>query len=144
MYLLAPFILQNLKKNSMSRSIVMRMCNFRTQNGSFALKKFFLVQTIIITFIYLLALFIVQNLKKFLQRIQSYEDVPFLGPKWSICPKQIFFGKLLISFSSTYQPLSLCKILKKFFQRIQSYEDAQFLGPKWPISPNENFFQKTC
>ena len=108
----------------------------------FVLKKIVLVQTIIITFIYLLALFIVQNLKKFLQRIQSYEDVPFLGPKWSICPKQIFFGKLLISFSSTYQPLSLCKILKKFFQRIQSYEDAQFLGPKWPICPNENFFRK--
>ena len=53
-------------------------------------KQFFLVQTIIITFIYLLALFIVQNLKKFLQQIQSYEDAPFLGPKWSICPKQFF------------------------------------------------------
>ena len=36
------------------------------------------MQTIIITFIYLLALFIVQNLKKFLQQIQSYEDAPFL------------------------------------------------------------------
>ena len=118
------------------------MCHFRAQNGPFALNKTFLVQTIIITFIYLLALFIVQNLKKFLQQIQSYEDAPFLGPKWSICPKQIFFGKLLISFSSTYQPLSLGKILKKFFQRIQSYEDAQFLGPKWPISPNKNFFRK--
>ena len=35
----------------------------------------FLVQTIVITSIYLLALFIVQYLKKFLQRIQSYEDV---------------------------------------------------------------------
>ena len=118
------------------------MCHFRAQNGPFVLNKIFLVQTIIITFIYLLALFIMQNLKKFLQQIQSYEDVPFLGPKWSICPKQIFFGKLLILFSSTYQPLSLCKILKKFFQRIQSYEDAQFLGPKWPISSNENFFRK--
>ena len=56
----------------------MRMCHFRTQNGPFVLNKFFLVQTIIITFIYLLALFIVQNLKKFLQQIQSYEDAPFL------------------------------------------------------------------
>ena len=49
----------------------------------------FLVQTII-TFIYLLALFITENSKKFLQQIQSYEHVPFLGPKWPICPKQIF------------------------------------------------------
>ena len=67
-----------------------------------------------------------------------------MDPKWSICPPLIIFfsGKLLISFSSTYWPLSLCKILKKFFQRIQNYEDVQFLGPKWPISPNENFFRK--
>ena len=73
-------------------------------------ETFFLVQIIIITFIYLLALFIVQNLKKFLQRFQNYEDVPVLGWKWSICPEQTFFGKLLISFSSTNLPLSLCNI----------------------------------
>ena len=53
-----------------------------------------LVQTIIITFIYLLALFIVQNLKKFLQRIQSYEDAQFLDPKWPICPNENFFQKI--------------------------------------------------
>ena len=120
----------------------MRLCHFQAQNSPFVMNKSYLVQTIIITFIYLLAIFIVQNLKKFLKRIQSHEDAPFLGRKWFICPKQNFFGKLLKSFSSTYQPLSLCKILKKFFQRIQSYEDVQFLGPKWPISPNENFFRK--
>ena len=73
----------------------MRMCHFWAQNDPFVLNKIFLVQTIIITFIYLLALFIVQNLKKFLQRIQSYEDVPFLGPKWSICPKQKRFCKII-------------------------------------------------
>ena len=71
----------------------MRMCHFRAQNGPFVLNKIFLVQTIIINFIYLLALFIVQNLKKFLQWIQSYEDASFLGPKWFTCPKQIFFLK---------------------------------------------------
>ena len=68
----------------------MTICHFQAQNDQFVLNKFLLVQTIIITFIYLLALFIVQNLKKFLQQIQSYEDAPFLGPKWSICPKQFF------------------------------------------------------
>ena len=55
------------------------------------MNKVFLVQIIIITFIYLLALFIMQNLKKFLQPIQSYDNAPFLHPKWFICRKQIFF-----------------------------------------------------
>ena len=89
------------------------MCHFRAQNGLFVMNKIFLVQTIIITFIYLLALFIVQNFKKFLQWIQSYEDAPFLGPKWSICPN-FFCGKLLKSFLSTYLPISLGKILKNY------------------------------
>ena len=83
-------------------------------------------------------------LKKLLGPIQSYENAPFLGPKWSICPKQIFFsGKLLISFSSNYYHLLVGKILINFFLLIQSYENAQFLGPKWPISPNETFFRKS-
>ena len=63
MYLLAPFTLQNLKK-FLGRSRVMRMWHFQVQNDPFVRRKSFLVQTIIITFIYLLALFIVQNLKK--------------------------------------------------------------------------------
>ena len=73
----------------------MRMCHFQVQNGPFALNKIFLVQIIIITFIYLLSLLIVQNFKKFSQQIQSYEDASFLGPKWSICPKQKHFWKIL-------------------------------------------------
>ena len=95
-------------------------------------EQIFLVKAIIITFIYMLAYFFVQNLRKFLQPIQICEDAPFLDPKWSICPppKKNFFGKLLISFLSKDQPLSLCKISKKSFQWIQSYEDVQFLGIK--------------
>ena len=31
-------------------------------------------------------------LNKFLGSIQSYEDVPFSGPKWPICHEQNFFG----------------------------------------------------
>ena len=72
----------------------MRMCHFQAQNGPFVLKKVFLVQTIIITFIYIFLFFIVQNLKIFLQWIQNYKDASFLGPKWSIWPKKIFFGEL--------------------------------------------------
>ena len=96
MYLLVPFILQNVCKKILELiESYEDVRQFRDQNGSFVLNKNFLVQAIVITFIYLLALFIVQNLKKFLQQIQSYEDAPFLGPKWSICPKQIFFWKII-------------------------------------------------
>ena len=70
------------------------MCHFREQNGPFALSKNVLVQTIIITFIYLLALLIVQNFKALLQQIQSCENVPFLGPKWPISPNENFFRKI--------------------------------------------------
>ena len=141
MYILGSFHSAKFKKKILEQIQSYEDVPFSAQNAPFVLNKTFLVQHII-TFIYLFALFTVQNFRKFLQRIQSYEYARFLGPKQSICPN--FFGKLLIPFSSTYQPLSLCKILKKFFQRIQSYEDVQFLGPKWPISRNQNFFQKAC
>ena len=86
MYLLAPFILQNFKKNLGANPELY----FRAQNDPFVLNKKFLVQTIIITFIYLLGLSIVQNLKKFLQQIQSHKDVPFLGPKMVHLPQTKF------------------------------------------------------
>ena len=119
------------------------MCHFRAQNGPLVMNKFFLVQAIIVTFIYLLALFTVQNFKKLLQWIPSYKDMPFLGPKWSICPKTNFFLENYQYHSHLpISPFHCAKLKKKFFQRIQSYEHVQFLGPKWPISPNENFFRK--
>ena len=71
----------------------MRMCHFRAHNTPICPEQIFLEQTIIITFIYLLALFTGQNKKKekkFLQLIQSCEDAPFLGQKYSTCPKQNF------------------------------------------------------
>ena len=42
------------------------MCNMQAQMANLTWTNFFLVQTIIITFLYLLALFIVQNLQKIL------------------------------------------------------------------------------
>ena len=70
------------------------------------LKKFFM---------YLLAPFILQNFKKFLEPIQSYEDAPFLDPKWSICPEQKFSRKtiniILIYLLAPFIEKSLKKIL---------------------------------
>ena len=70
--------------------------------NNFFWKKPLLLIYINFTLLWLLALFTVQNLKKFLQRIQSYEDAPFLGPKWSIYTKQIFFVWKIINIILIY------------------------------------------
>ena len=94
MYLLVPFILQNVCKKILELiESYEDVRQFRDQNGPFVLNKNFLVQAIVITFIYLLALFIVQNFKNILLWIQSSEDAQFLVPKWSISPNENFFRK---------------------------------------------------
>ena len=112
------------------------MCHFRAQNGSFVLNELFLIKTINITFIYQLALFIVQ--------IRSDPELwgcTIFGPKMvHLPPKKTFEKKFLTLFSTAYWALSLSKILKKFLKQIQSYEDVPFMDPKWPICPNEIFF----
>ena len=93
------------------------------------------------TFIYLLAFFIVQNFKKILTANRVMTMRHFWAKNGSFAPKKSFFWKkLLISFSSTYWPLSFCKTLKKFLEPIQSYEDVPFLGSRYPNLPWTNFF----
>ena len=67
---------------------------------------------------YLLAPFILQNFKKFLEPIQIYFLVQTII---------ITFIYLLALFNE--------QNFKNFLQRIQRYEDAPFLGPKWSICP---------
>ena len=101
--------------------------HFRDQYVPFVLNKKLLVQTIVITFIYLLALFIVQNLKKFLQQIQHYDDAWFLGPKWSICPKQIFFLKIITIIPIYLLASFIVQNLKQILSAdLRGYEDVQF------------------
>ena len=115
------------------------MCHFRVQNGPFAPNKIFLVQTII-TFIDLLALFIVQNLKKFLQRIQSYEDVPFLGTKWSICSKQNFFWKIINIILIYLLAPFIVQNFKKILPADPELWGCAVFGPKMAHFPKWAFF----
>ena len=122
----------------------MRMCHIRAQNDQFVMNKILLVQTIISTFIYLLALFIVQNEKKFLERIQSYEDAPFLGPKWSIFPKQFFFWKIInIILIYLLTPFTAQNFKKNLPADPELWGCATF-WPKMAHFPKWEFFQKTC
>ena len=61
MYLLAPIHSVKFLKNSEGRSRVMTMCHFWAQNTPICPEQIYLEQTIIVTFIYLLALFTEQN-----------------------------------------------------------------------------------
>ena len=85
------------------------MYHFQAQNGPFVLNNFFLVETIILTFIYRLAVFIVQNFKKKLE--QSYKDAQFLGQKWPT-QNENFFRKPVNEPSLFHPCLSTCQKLK--------------------------------
>ena len=101
-------MLQNFKKTVRVDPKLRGWAIFGLKMAHLLWPNFFWVQTIVITFTYLLVLFIVQNFKKSWQRIQSYDNAPFLYPKLTICPKKYF----PISFWCVYYPLSLCKIKK--------------------------------
>ena len=119
----------------------MRMCHFWAQSDPLVLNKIFWVQTIIITFIYLLALFIVQNFKKFSQWLQSYEDAPFLDPKWSICPKQTFFRKII----NTILIYLLAPFIVQHFKILpadQQLRGCAIFGPKMAHFPKWEFFSE--
>ena len=119
----------------------MRMCHFRAQNGPFVLNKIFLVQTIIITFIYLLALFIVQNLKKFLQQIQNHDNALFLDPKWSISPNFFFWKIITIILIYLLAPF-IVQNFKKILPADPELWGCTIFGPKMAHFPKWEFFSE--
>ena len=69
----------------------MRMCTiFGTKMAQFVLKKLFLVQNIVITFIYLLALFIVQNLKNYYNKSRIMMMHHFWAQNCPFTPNNVF------------------------------------------------------
>ena len=114
MHLLAPFILQNSEKG-LRANPELQGCAIFEPKMSIRPEQFFLVQTIIITFIYHYYYFhhlpfhCAKFKKKLLRWIQSYVDAPFLGPKWSICHKQIFFLEKIINILFIYQQVPFIK-----------------------------------
>ena len=80
--------------------------------------------------------------KKFLELIQSYEDLPFSGLKWPNCLQQNFLVQTIITFIYLLA-LFIVQNLKKFLQWIQSYDDVPFLDPKWSIYPSFFFWKNT-
>ena len=78
------------------------MWHFWAQNGPFNLNKKFLVQTIIITFIYLLDLFTVQIFKKILTADFELWGCAIFGPKMVHLSKTKTFSEKIINIIFIY------------------------------------------
>ena len=92
------------------------------------LSQIFFGKIINIIFIYLLALSLCKILKKFFQRIQSYEDAQFLGPKWPISPNENFFRKPVNEPCFFHSCLSTCQ---------KSKSDINLLVKYWRLKNTE-------
>ena len=119
----------------------MRMCHFQAQNGPFVMNKIFLVKTVIITVIYLLTLFIVQNLKKFLQRIQSFEECAIFGPKMVHLPQAFFFFFFLFILIYLLAPF-IGQNFKKNLPADPELRGCTMFGPKMAHFPKWQFFSE--
>ena len=81
-------------------------------------------------------------LKKFLDLMQSFEDVASSGPKWPICPEQNFFDTNHCYYF--YLPISPFHgaIFKKILTADPELRRCAIFGPKMVHLPLRNFFWK--
>ena len=113
MHQLAPFILQNFKKILRADPELWGCTIFRPKMAHLSRTKIFWYKPLLLLSSTYWP-FNCAKFKKFLHWIQSYEDAPFLGPKWSICPKQFFFliiNVILIYLLAPFIDQNLKKIL---------------------------------
>ena len=116
------------------------MCHFQVENGPFVLNKFFLVQTI--TSIYLLALFIVQNLKKILTVDPDLWGRIIFGTKMVHLPPNFFFWKIIDIILIYLLASFILQNLKKILQSDPELWECAIFGPKIAHFPKWEFFRK--
>ena len=100
----------------------MMICHFRAQNGPFALNNFFLVKTVNISFIQLLALFMVQNFKNILRTNPELWGCTIFESKMAhLPPKYFFFWKPINNTCSFHWCLSKCQKSKSNINLVMKY-----------------------
>ena len=120
----------------------MRMCHFWAQNGPFVLNKIFLVQTIIITFIYLLTLFIVQNSKTILTADSELWGCTIFGPKMVHLPYTNFFWKIINVILIYLLAPFIGQNFKKILPADPELWGCAIFGPKMAHFPKWEFFSE--
>ena len=122
----------------------MGTCHFRGRNGPFVLNKSVLVQTIIITFIYLLALFIVQNFQKnSYSRSRVMRTRHFCVQNGPFDLNNFFLEKIMnIIFIYLLTPFIVKKILKILTADPVLWRCATFWAIENPFAKMRFFFRK--
>ena len=78
--------------------------------------------------------------KKILGPIQSYEDVPFSGPRWPICHEQNFFGRYHYCFHLPIGPFPSAKFKKNSYSGSRVTRMCYFWAQNGPFAPIFFFF----
>ena len=117
------------------------MCHFRDQNGLFVTNKIFLVQTIIITFIYLLTLFTVQNLKKILTADPELWRCAIFWPEMVRLPQNYFWKIINIILVYLLVPF-IGQNFKKIYPADPELWWCTIFGPKMVHFPKWDFFSE--
>ena len=144
---IGPFYRTKCKKSSYSESRVMRCTIFAPKMVQLPQTNFFLKKIINIIFVYLLALSIVQNLKKILTADPDLWGCLIFGPKIAHLPKWEFFSEnLLISlapFIQAYLPVKN-KSQRFIYSRLKNTEISLAENHFWlelGFSPGMQFSQ---
>ena len=121
MYLLAPFILQNFKKILRADPELWGCAIFGPKMAHLSWTKFFWYKPLLLLSSTYWPFSLCKIFKKLFEQIQSHEDVPFLGPKWPICPNKNFFGKPVHRPCSFHSCLSACQKSKSDINLLIKY-----------------------
>ena len=117
------------------------MCHFRTQNTPICPEQIFLVQTLIITFIYILLLFIGQNLKKILTADPELCGCTLFGPKIVPLPQRFFRKIINITLIYLLAPF-IVQNFKKILPADPELWGCAIFGPKMAHFPKWEFFSE--
>ena len=142
MYLLVPFILQNFKRIFCAHPELSGCVIFSDKIVHLSWTNLFWFKPLLLLSSTCWSFLSCKIYKIFLWLIQNWEDAPFFGPKWSICPQTIFFGKLLYHFHLTISSFHWTKFQKNPSSGSWVTNKCNFWAYNNPFAQMRFFFRK--
>ena len=119
------------------------MCHFRDQNGPFVMNKIFFGTKHYYYFHLPIGPFHCAKLKKILTADPELWGCAILGPKWSICPKQKFFCKIIKIILIYLLAPFIVQSFKKILPTVPELWGCVIFGPKMAHFPKWEIFSES-